>query len=270
MLGGRQADPSLWLTGEKFNDGIWGAEHWAASDSNIEDTVKARKMLRDRVKEATANESLSCHRKHRGEITLRPIARITLSANDDADSSFVLPTLDDSIRDKVIYFKCHRPAVPFPSNTEEERAAFWKELSDAIPGFLDLVERFNPPAEMRKGRFGVREFHHPQLVDLLVGANPDSDLGDFITWWLDERGADFAGTSGELYTSLLNSGNEEVFRRMCSRPELLGKALGRLKHADGWRGRVTAQTIRTGPNRKPTNRWTIRREPPAAPDPAGG
>jgi hypothetical protein len=262
MLGGRDADPSLWLTGKSdFNDGIWGAEHWAASDSNIEDTLAARKMLRDRIKEATANPSLSCHRKNRGEITLRPIARLTLSANDDADSSFVLPTLDPSTRDKVIYFKCHRPPVPFPTETEEGSREFFQGLTDSLPGFLHVVESFNVPEDRRKGRFGVVEFHHPDLVNLLVGANPDSDLADIISWWLDQRGEDFTGTAAELYGHLLNSSEGEAFRRGCQTLTKMGQVLGRLSRADGWTGRITDDpNHRVGPNRRKQRIWTIRRE----------
>lgn len=265
MLGGRQADPSLWLTGKSpFNDGIWGAEHWAASDSNIEDNLAARKMLRDRIKEATANESLGCHRKHRGEITLRPIARLTLSANDDTDSTFVLPVLDDSIKDKLIYLKCFKSAVPFPTDTDTGAKAFFKSLTDAIPAFLHLVETFDVPAELRKGRFGVREFHHPDIVNLLVGANADSDLSDILTDWLDHggpngEGQDYVGTAALLDGLLNGSVYGETYRRVCSTATKLGQALGRLSRADGWRSRVIGLPIRVGGNHQKQMQWTIRR-----------
>lgn len=273
LLGGRQADPGQWLTGASaFNDGIWGAEHWAASDSNIEDTLSARKMLRDRVKEATANERLSCHRKHRGEITLRPIARLTISANDDADSTFVLPVLDDSIRDKVIYLKCHRPAVPFHGQAEADRAAFFKKLTAALPAFLHVVESFVVPAALRKGRFGVREFHHPALVRLLVGANPDNDLGDIISDWLDKHDQPtWSGGATQLYDILhLQGATGAAFQRVCPSPTRLGQALGRLSRADGWRGRVTSLPIRKGPNRQEQLVWTLRRPSEAEAQPEGG
>jgi hypothetical protein len=265
LLGGRQADPSLWLTGKSpFNDGIWGAEHWAASDSNIEDNLAARKMLRDRIKEATANESLGCHRKHRGEITLRPIARLTLSANDDTDSTFVLPVLDDSIKDKLIYLKCFKPPVPFPTDTDIGAKAFFNSLTDAIPAFLHKVETFDVPAELRKGRFGVREFHHPDIVNLLVGANADSDLSDILTDWLEHgggngEGQDYVGTAALLDGLLNGSVHGETYRRVCSTATKLGQALGRLSRADGWRGRVIGLPVRVGGNHQKQMQWTIRR-----------
>jgi hypothetical protein len=276
MLGGRQADPSLWLTGASpFNGGIWGAEHWAASDSNIEDTLAARKMLRDRVKEATANESLGCHRKHREEITLRPIARLTLSANDDADSTFVLPFLDDSIKDKVIYLKCYKPPVPFPTETDVGAKAFFKSLTDAIPVFLHLVENFEVPVAMRKGRFGVKEFHHPALVELLVGANADSDLADILVKYFEPVAGtttpvEIVGTAVQIYGLIVNSaGGENTLHRVCASPTKLGQALGRLSHADGWRQRITSEELRIGANRVRQTKWTILHDTGTAPTAAG-
>ena len=272
MLGGRAADPGLWLTGEsQFNDGIWGAEHWAASDSNIPDTAGARKTLKDRTKQATANEFLGCHRKHRGEITLRPIARITLSANDDADSSCVLPTLDDSIKDKVIYLKCYPPPAPFPTKTEADAAAFFKGLTDAIPAFLHVVESFEVPEVMRKGRFGIREFHHPDIVTMLAGSSPDAPLGDLLTQRLDSPvggpdgspGGDFVGSAVALYGEL-EIQHGQTFRSVCHSPVILGQALRRLGRVDGWRGRITSQHVRKGTNYQKQTEWTVRRALPGA------
>jgi hypothetical protein len=123
------------------------------------------------------------------------------------------------------------------------------------------VENFEVPDAMRKGRFGVREFHHPSLVDMLVGANPDSDLGDILTAWLDVGGADFQGTAENLDSILLNSSNHrDTYRRTCGTASKLGQALGRLSRADGWRGRITWQPIRKGPNRQKQREWRVRRE----------
>lgn len=272
MLGGREADPGLWLAGESlFNDAIWGAEHWCASDSNIPDTLAARKTLRDRIKQATANESLGCHRKHRPEITLRPIARITLSANDDADSSCVLPLLDDSIKDKLIYLKCYAPPVPFPTTTEADAATFFKGLTDAIPAFLHVVEAFEVPQEMRKGRFGVREFHHSDIACLLTAINQDGPLGDLLTKRLDalvggpdgSPAGDFIGSAVELFQEL-EIQHGQTFRSVCHSPTLLGQALRRLGRVDGWRGRITSQPIRKGPNHQKQTQWTIRRALPGS------
>lgn len=263
MLGGRGADPSSWLTGaSQFNDTIWGAEHWAASDSNIADTAAARKTLRDRVKEATANESLSCHRKYLGEITLRPIARLTFSANDDADSTFVLPPLDESIRDKVIYLKCHPPGTPFPTDTEEARDGFRKGLSAALPAFLYEVENYEMPADMRKGRFGVGEWHHPAIVELLAGTNRDADLAGYLTEWLAGRKSDFTGPAVKLYEALDAfhgaGGMSYGFSRLCRDATLLGQALARLSRVEGWKGRITGETVRLGPNKQKQTHWTVR------------
>ncbi len=261
LAGGRSADPSSWLfKNADFNDGLWGAEVLNLSDANVEDVSGARRKLRDRLKQLVANDIAPCHRKHRGEISLRPIWRVVVSANPDADSASVIPSLDESITDKVIYLKCYLPAIPFPTATEEGAASFFKGLVAAAPAFVSAVEGFDIPADLRGVRFGVREFHHPAIVEMLAGEHTDADLGDLIESWLDSPGiGDATGTAADLFGHL-DRFHAPHFVKTCRSPLVLSQALRRLTHVPSWSGRISSE--RSGPNK--TTRWRIRKTEPVA------
>jgi hypothetical protein len=261
LAGGRAADPSGWIfKNADFNDGLWGAEVLNLSDANVEDVSGARRKLRDRLKQLVANDIAPCHRKHRGEISLRPIWRVVVSANPDADSATVIPALDESVADKVIYLKCYLPPVPFPTDTEEGAANFFNGLIAAAPPFLSATEGFDVPAELRGVRFGVREFHHPAIVDMLAGVHPDAELADLIEEWLPTcNGISFSGSAVSLFEEL-DTFHVSTFVKTCRSPLVLSQALRRLSHVKAWSERVTS--ARVGLNK--TTVWTIRKSLPEA------
>ena len=259
ILGGREADPSLWLQAKTiFNDVLWGAEHLVLSDANIEERYETRKALRDKIKEIVANALYPCHRKYRNELSLRPIWRVSLSANDDAYSTCILPTLDESLSDKVIYLKCYLPPVPFPTEDEKNSKEFFNGLLSAIPAFVHLIGSFSIPESYRKGRFGVREFHHPEIVDILEGLSPDSAISEILINWTDGwTCAESEYTATHLYDELDNFTNGN-FRRVSNNPTHLGVQLRRLSKAPAWRGLILSESRRFGKNKQRKTVWIIK------------
>ena len=260
-MGGREADPSLWLQGKTtFNDPLWGSEHLVLSDANLEEKYEARKALRDKIKEIVANAIYPCHRKHKRELSLRPIWRITLSANDDAYSAFVLPHLDRSLADKVIYLKCHPPLTPFPTVGGEDSDRFFNKLIDAIPAFLKLVDNYEIPDEYRKGRFGVYEFHHPDILEILEELSPDSAIGEVLMnyqkqWDCEQK--EIGATV--LYEELNKHTNGNLKRHgISNNPTHLGVQLRRMSHSPAWRGLITSNPKRIGKNKQLTTIWIIK------------
>jgi hypothetical protein len=168
-LGGRCADPAAWLTGKSdFNGECWQAEHLVLSDKTLDGTGPQRDALKNRLKELVANAHHRLHRKGIDGITARPIWRTTLTANDDAESATVIPTLDGGFADKVAYLYAHPPAAPFfDEQVPGEREAFAARLKTELPCFLHAVDRYDVPAEVVGHRFGVAAWHHPAVVALL-------------------------------------------------------------------------------------------------------
>ena len=263
LLGGRSADPSLWLQGRSsFNGEMWGAEHLVLSDSNLEDSPKAKKELRDRLKELVANSQYSCHRKFKDELTLRPIWRISLSANDDPDSIPILPSLDESMKDKIIYLKVYSPPVPFPTDNPEARDTFYKGLVACIPPFVGIIDKLECPPELISGRFGVKEFHHHEIVKLLDSQNPDCEVSEILENWIGRWPAgenERTLSAGELYSTL--GACSGIFTKVSSNPKHLGHQLKRLSSRPEWAGRLSHVGRRIGPANSEQYAWKITKTP---------
>ena len=48
----------------------------------------------------------------------------------------ILPRLSNDISDKIILLRAIRHPMPEPTETAEEKAAFWQGLMDQLPGYL--------------------------------------------------------------------------------------------------------------------------------------
>ena len=248
MLGGRECDPAQWLQdSSKFNGNLWEAEHLVMSDSNLEPSGKAKNAMRDKIKELVANPSYPYHCKNKEQLTLRPIWRLTLSANDDVTSANILPALENSTRDKIIYFKCYIKEGFFPDS--ENREKHHQAILDAIPAFLHFVENIKTKPEMISNRWGVNAWHHPECIELLQSYNPEQELEEILEKWLEDK---TAGTikkrPGELYQELQNL-KGEALRRCSSGTQHLGHQLARLMVRCPWNKVITKTTEREGANR---------------------
>ncbi len=248
MLGRRDSDPSLWLQGKTaFNGDLWTAEHLVMSDSNLEATGKGKEAMRDKIKEIVANPSYPCHYKGEEQLTLRPIWRLTLSANDDVTSANILPALENSTKDKLIYFKCYTKEGYFPDshNREEHHEA----ILSAIPAFLHFVEQAEIPADMENNRWGVSAWHHPGCIELLQSYNPEQELEEILEKWLEDKSiGSVRKRPRELYLELDNLAGYSFSR--CSRGiGHLGHQLARLMERAPWSEVITKTTERDGPTR---------------------
>ncbi len=257
-LGGREADGSLWMTNKSnFNSGLWQAEHIVLSDANLGNDFEARKNLRDRVKEMTSNASYVLHEKGRPDLTLSPIWRITLSANCDPDSALILPPLDPSVVDKVILFRVYPPPKPFHDGSEQGSLAFFQGLIEGLPAFLHQVDNFEVPLDLGKGRFGVKEYCHPEVLKLLQGMTPDAEISEILDTYISNESASVLHfTTGELLAALDKATGGGV-RRTTKSANQLGHQLGRLAKSPGWLGRIERRSIRRGPNRAEVTCWSI-------------
>lgn len=265
-MGDRSADPSLWLQGKStFNGEMWCSEHLILSDANLEDDPRHKQLFRDKLKEIVANSIYPLHRKNKDVINARPIWRITLSANDDPDSGFILPSLDENNADKIIYLKVYPPPVPFPTSSENEYPLFYKSLVDSVPAFVKSIDETECPEELRKGRFGVREFHHPDILELINSHNPNSEFAEHLESWIDSwmpaNKTECSLVAGDLYEALCNH-RWGVFRGICKSPRHLGHLMRKISTCPGWKGRILKESVRKGVNRSELTAWKILKNQP--------
>jgi len=254
MLGGREADPALWLVkGNDFNGPLWGAEHLRLGDEELIEDSRDRHALRDRMKKMVTADVFSLHRKHQDANDFRPIWRVSISCNDDGGSLAVLPPLSDDFADKIIYLKCYPPTNQYHDGSTEGAREFWQRLLGAIPAFLYQIETLPLPEQYRKSRFYVREFHHPDIVELIAGASPVGPLGELITRWLSETGGEIEGATSEIYEGLRAWYSQALSGKLTDyskSPGAFVHQLRRLSELPGWEERIRRSERRIGENRQ--------------------
>lgn len=190
ILGGRSARPYQAMTGDtSFNSDLFGAEHLMVEDESPASDIKARRTFGAQIKGITVNEVQRLHAKHRDAVVLRPFWRMTVSLNDEAENVQVLPPMDDSLEDKLIILKATRCVMPMPTGTMEQRDAFWSTLVGELPAFLHFLTTYDIPDELKCQRFGVKHFHHPEIVGILDSMAPETRLLTLIDSALFGRAA---------------------------------------------------------------------------------
>jgi len=262
-IGGRSADASTWLQNRTdFNAQLWGAEHLILSDAYLEDDPRVKKSFRDAIKGAVANPVYPLARKYADEISLRPIWRLSLSANDDPQSAGVIPSpiADPSLADKILYLKGFPPLKPFHGDEPQDRLKFWQSLVADLPTFCGLVDSFAVDEEWQKGRFGVSEWLHPDIAELLDSSNPDREIIEFLSDWIESAGEDageWSGRAKDLFAAIDDHSDGDFRRQACRNSLVLSHAMKRIAGLPDWKGRIEIKHDRFGPNRQPGLRFTI-------------
>ena len=273
-IGGRQTDPSLFLTkGTTFNADLWHAEHLCVADEAMQGNATIREAMRDRLKALVANPEHLLHAKGKTAITARAIWRVTLSANDDAESATNLPTLEASFADKVIYLKCYAPPSQFfDENDPSARTRFAQALKDELPALLYAIDNLSlTSAEGAEGvktnindaRWGVKAWHHPDIVDLLGQTDPLNAIADVIEQWIsqwEEQSPVWEGSSVTLYSVLDKSQGYTLKNRgISSGANHLGHQLSKLRQQADW-GKIINKVKRREGGRKVNRKkevWVI-------------
>lgn len=264
MLGGRSAKPYLYMTGAtSFNGDLFRAEHLMVEDEAESRDIRARRRFAASIKSIAVNRDQSCHPKNRPAVTLTPRWRLTISLNDDPERLLVLPPLNPDVADKIILLKTRKQAMPMPTETPEQQAAFWNMLVAELPAFLAFLDEWEIPAELRSQRFGVIHFHHPEVAELLRKTAPEYLLLELIDQALGFGARDrvlfpppaavaWDGSALELKQRL--TGERSPVAREASRlldyPNACGQLLGRLQSDDSLQ-RVSSRLVNG------QTRWTI-------------
>ena len=191
-----------------FNSDLFGAEHLILEDEAASTSHHARSALAACIKGIAVNKVHQCHGKRRDIVNLSPWWRLTISLNNEPERMMILPQLSSDVFDKITLLQAFPNPMPYPTETADDKAAFWEILMDQLPGYLFWLENeFEIPLKWKAPRFGIREFHHPELVQALDELNPACvllELVDQLAPW-DTEGKVWQGTSTELRQLLLEN-----------------------------------------------------------------
>jgi len=236
-LGGRSVKPFRYMYGTTdFNADLFTCEHLMIEDEVAASDIRSRRNFGSRIKEVCVNITQSCHAKGRQALTLTPVWRLTITLNSEPENLQILPPVDESIADKLMLFKGHAQEMPMPSATNEEKAAFWCAIMAELPAFVHYLEQLSIPAGMMDQRYGVRHYHHPDILGALDDMAPETRLLNLIDSELfgTPAAGTWEGTAEDLEARLVGGATGWRARKLLDWSNAVGTYLSRLetRHPD--------------------------------------
>ena len=253
LLGGRRANPYKFFTGRTgFNADLAGAELLAIDDDAGSTDIRARKALGAAIKANLFAGAVSIEGKYRTAFSFKPFWRMVMALNDEPEELLLLPPINDNdIADKITLFKCQHFNFPQGIETETEKAAFFNRMVSEMPGFLDFLEQWEIPEELKERRCGVIHYHEPSLMESLGSLAPEAALRGLIDQANDYGSLPLPwdGTAAELKAILYSC---EITRR--DSDKLLGSWL---PSTGTYLGKLCGQGVEKLKVNRGNQRWHI-------------
>lgn len=269
LLGERVAKPYAFMIGrDNFNRDMFEAVLQLVDDETADTNLNARLKFAAEIKKVVANDEVKQRGMHKDGFAVNVLRRLVVLVNLEANRLMVMPPIDGDIKDKLLMLKGYRrPKPPFeittdtppeeacwpmpmPTRTPAEKAALRDRWRAELPAFLWwLLEEYKMPSHVSGGRFGPRDWQHPQILERLEQFSPhvrlwqllDSSKVIFHKWEIGtdpfngEPGKEsrfvsveeWKGTAKDLYDVLTGEGSRLTKRDKDSvpTPEWLGQRL---------------------------------------------
>ena len=163
--------------------------------------------------------------------------------------------MDASIQDKVFLFLCERATKCLNQFRSEEgdidRSATWQAIRNEVPIIRAwLLNTFKTvPGEFKDDRFGIRAWHHPELMAELSNMSPEARLLSLIDSCLFDEDTFFMGKAMDIEKKLRESKFSFEVEKLLKFSSACGTYLARLEKTNPERF--------TGKKFHGTTFWTI-------------
>jgi len=180
LLGGKICRPLRYIFGESnFNAEMFTAPLLVIDDEGAKTSIGDRKIVGARTKQVVAVRGASCEGKNKDSFEIETFKRLIFATNMEEQNLLVLPPIDDDLADKVHAMRFYSGEWPWPEGASEE--SIWSLLSQEFGAFLHwLLHEFEVPEALYSQRFGVKEFHHPEIVEGIDFLSPEVRLWGWI------------------------------------------------------------------------------------------
>ena len=199
-LGDRVAKPYDFMIGrDNFNKDTYSAVLQLVDDENADTRIDARLKFGAQIKKIVANDEGKMRGMHRDGLSFQVLPRLLVLVNLEANRLMVMPPIDGDIKDKLLMLKGYKPPapphpitmdtppeaacwpMPMPTRTETEKAALRTRWRAELPRYLHwLLFEYKVPSEVSGGRFSVRHWQHPQILERLQQFSPHARMWQMI------------------------------------------------------------------------------------------
>ena len=252
LFGGRVGKPYDWMIGkENFNDDFLASVLLTVDDEVNNTHIEARNTLGEKLKRMVANTEHRIRGMHKTGFILKPLWAPCVMVNLTPANLLILPPIEEDNADKFMIFKAYTEPMPMPSESKAEQRTFWAQLMSELPKFVWWIRtQWQTPREL-EARFGVKHYHHPDVVEELMKLSPAWIIWDLLqkTIFKDTQlrqnpvtkamfaGNEWMGTASDLRTYLVDTrsqGDDDRPRlnldeaRSVPNAQWLGRRLGKL------------------------------------------
>lgn len=247
LFGGKIAKPYDWMIGkENFNGELLGSVLLTVDDEVNNTHMDARNTLGEKLKKMVANSEQRIRGMHREGFTVNPLWAPTVMVNLEPANLLILPPIEEDNADKFMIWKAFKKPMPMAAETVTQRKAFWSRIMHELPRFVWWLRNEWETPEAIQGRFGVRHWHHPEIVEQLMKLSPA-----WVLWEMIKRTV-FVDT-----TMYQNPKTKELFEgnEWMGTIEDLRVYLTDTKYEEGGRPKLSMEEART----LPTSQWLAKR-----------
>lgn len=243
MFGGGSDAGDFLLGGASFNRQLAEVGVWWVDDNTSSSNFNDHRRFSEMLKKHVATPMVQYHPKYMDSVVLPWFGRLIVTCNTDADSLSIIPSLDGTILDKLMLFKLDEAYRPqFRPNKDQE-----KLIMDELPYFLRWLIDWVPPSgvvDSKSPRFGIRSYHHPDILSSAREASPDHRLTEILDMWCRQMALlgeekSWSGTSTELLARMNMSEEVKSVLRDYT-PIKLGRALAKI---EGYYTKLTRRVL---------------------------
>jgi hypothetical protein len=177
LLGNRTANPSAYFNGKtRFNSEIIAAETLAIDDEMAAKDTKTRARIAQGIKQWLFAREVRVEAKYCNPVMMVVHSLLLFAMNDGPSSLLCLPTLDESMEDKISLLKVNKVENMFPENSDEKNL-FTDQLFAELPHLLHyLLNEHEIDHSMRNHRTRIAAYQHPDLLEALADLSPETEL----------------------------------------------------------------------------------------------
>lgn len=168
LFGRRFASPYKYMIGrENFNRELVESVLLPMDDEINDTRFDARNLLAEGIKGMVTNVGQRLRGIQKDATILQPLWRPVILVNLEPSNLMVLPPIEEDNYDKFLLLKAWRCDMPMPADTPAEQALFMATMESELPRFIHWIRHeWEIPKKIR-GRFGVKWWHHPEIVQAL-------------------------------------------------------------------------------------------------------
>lgn len=230
-LGGFSEGTSFITGKDMFNSELFESGVWCVDDAEIAADRQKHELYSQIIKKVVANPSMTYRRMYAEAVTLPWMGRLVVTLNEDAIE--MLPNIEANLLDKVIFLKAQPSNVRMGEKVDNDA-----RIASELPAFLAYLRDYVIPEEMkdaRSNRFGMKAYHHPELIAAARASSPSANFGEIVNLWrthyftLEDKKAEWEGTALDFQMLLNEDGAlTQIVRQTVRNTNHLGKMLRQL------------------------------------------